>query len=84
MKWHSWSWKAKPWSCEQRESGLLEESLTPGTFVFTVPDAAPSGVSVEVVNSTLVKVFWFGIPRDRVRGHLRGYKVTNFSISICI
>lgn len=84
MKWHSWSWKAKPWSCEQHESGLLEESLTPETFVFTVPDAAPSGVSVEVVNSTLVKVFWFGIPRDRVRGHLRGYKVTNFSISICI
>ncbi|NXR33931.1 NCHL1 protein, partial [Zosterops hypoxanthus] len=41
-----------------------------------VPDAAPSGVSVEVVNSTLVKVFWFGIPRDRVRGHLRGYKVS--------
>ncbi|NXU52501.1 NCHL1 protein, partial [Turnix velox] len=41
-----------------------------------VPDAAPSGVSVDVVNSTLVKVFWFGIPRDRVRGHLRGYKVS--------
>ncbi|NXA81156.1 NCHL1 protein, partial [Thryothorus ludovicianus] len=40
-----------------------------------VPDAAPSGVSVEVVNSTLVEVYWFGIPRDRVRGHLRGYKV---------
>ncbi|NXJ87386.1 NCHL1 protein, partial [Corythaixoides concolor] len=43
-------------------------------LVFTVPDAAPSSVSVDVVNSTLVKVFWFGIPRDRVRGHLRGYK----------
>ncbi|KFP92775.1 Neural cell adhesion molecule L1-like, partial [Haliaeetus albicilla] len=41
-----------------------------------VPDAAPSGVSVDIVNSTLVKVFWFGIPRDRVRGHLRGYKVS--------
>ncbi|NXS93504.1 NCHL1 protein, partial [Jacana jacana] len=46
------------------------------TSVFTVPDAAPSGVSVDVVNSTLVKVFWFGIPRDRVRGHLKGYKVS--------
>lgn len=59
-------------------------SLICGTFAFTVPDAAPSGVSVDIVNSTLVKVFWFGIPRDRVRGHLRGYKVTNFSLNICI
>lgn len=84
MKWHSWSWEAKPWSCEHCESGLLEVFLTPGTFVFTVPDAAPLGVSVEVVDSTRVRVFWLGIPRDRVRGHLRGYKVTNFSINICI
>lgn len=59
-------------------------SLICSTFVFTVPDAAPSGVSVDIVNSTLVKVFWFGIPRDRVRGHLRGYKVTNFTLNNCI
>ncbi|XP_068058422.1 neural cell adhesion molecule L1-like protein isoform X3 [Anomalospiza imberbis] len=53
-----------------------EPNITIGYSGEDVPDAAPSGVSVEVVNSTLVKVFWFGIPRDRVRGHLRGYKVS--------
>ncbi|NXS82009.1 NCHL1 protein, partial [Erpornis zantholeuca] len=53
-----------------------EPNVTIGYSGEDVPDAAPSGVSVEVVNSTLVKVFWLGIPRDRVRGHLRGYKVS--------
>ncbi|CAN8186268.1 unnamed protein product [Coccothraustes coccothraustes] len=53
-----------------------EPNITIGYSGEDVPDAAPLGVSVEVVNSTLVKVFWFGIPRDRVRGHLRGYKVS--------
>ncbi|NWU18429.1 NCHL1 protein, partial [Cephalopterus ornatus] len=53
-----------------------EPNITIGYSGEDFPDAAPSGVSVEVVNSTLVEVFWFGIPRDRVRGHLRGYKVS--------
>ncbi|KAM9374679.1 neural cell adhesion molecule L1-like protein [Phaethornis superciliosus] len=53
-----------------------EPNVTVGYSGEDVPDAAPSGVSVVVMNSTLVKVFWFGIPRDRVRGHLRGYKVS--------
>ncbi|XP_010188780.1 PREDICTED: neural cell adhesion molecule L1-like protein, partial [Mesitornis unicolor] len=52
-----------------------EPNVTIGYSGEDVPDAAPSGVSVDIVNSTVVKVFWFGIPRDRVRGHLRGYKV---------
>ncbi|KAM6256424.1 neural cell adhesion molecule L1-like protein isoform 1-T2 [Porphyrio hochstetteri] len=53
-----------------------EPNVTIGYSGEDVPDAAPSGVSVDIVNSTLVKVFWFGIPRDRVRGHLGGYKVS--------
>ncbi|XP_032554738.1 neural cell adhesion molecule L1-like protein isoform X7 [Chiroxiphia lanceolata] len=53
-----------------------EPNVTIGYSGEDFPDAAPSGVSVDVVNSTLVKVFWLGIPRDRVRGHLRGYKVS--------
>uniref|UniRef100_A0A8C5UE56 Neural cell adhesion molecule L1-like protein n=1 Tax=Malurus cyaneus samueli TaxID=2593467 RepID=A0A8C5UE56_9PASS len=53
-----------------------EPNITIGYSGEDFPDAAPSGVSVEVVNSTLVEVFWLGIPRDRVRGHLRGYKVS--------
>ncbi|XP_071295428.1 neural cell adhesion molecule L1-like protein isoform X3 [Agelaius tricolor] len=52
-----------------------EPNITIGYSGEDVPDAAPAGVSVEVLNSTLVEVFWVGIPRDRVRGHLRGYKV---------
>ncbi|NXK45163.1 NCHL1 protein, partial [Chauna torquata] len=53
-----------------------EPNITTGYSGEDIPDAAPSGVSVDIVNSTLVKVFWFGIPRDRVRGHLKGYKVS--------
>ncbi|KAJ7403230.1 cell adhesion molecule L1 like protein [Pitangus sulphuratus] len=53
-----------------------EPNVTIGYSGEDFPDAAPLGVSVNVVNSTLVKVYWFGIPRDRVRGHLRGYKVS--------
>ncbi|NWI30600.1 NCHL1 protein, partial [Sula dactylatra] len=53
-----------------------EPNVTIGYSGEDIPDAAPSGVSVDIVNSTLVKVFWFGIPRDRVRGHLKGYKVS--------
>uniref|UniRef100_A0A8B9PUU8 Neural cell adhesion molecule L1-like protein n=1 Tax=Apteryx owenii TaxID=8824 RepID=A0A8B9PUU8_APTOW len=53
-----------------------EPNVTTGYSGEDIPDAAPSSVSVDTVNSTLVKVFWFGIPRDRVRGHLRGYKVS--------
>uniref|UniRef100_A0A8C7E9A3 Neural cell adhesion molecule L1-like protein n=1 Tax=Nothoprocta perdicaria TaxID=30464 RepID=A0A8C7E9A3_NOTPE len=51
-----------------------EPNVTTGYSGEDIPDAAPSSVSVDTLNSTLVKVFWFGIPRDRVRGHLRGYK----------
>ncbi|NWY04506.1 NCHL1 protein, partial [Nothoprocta ornata] len=53
-----------------------EPNVTTGYSGEDIPDAAPSSVSVDTLNSTLVKVFWFGIPRDRVRGHLRGYKVS--------
>ncbi|KAF2987859.1 hypothetical protein EK904_011981 [Melospiza melodia maxima] len=52
-----------------------EPNITIGYSGEDVPDAAPARVSVEVINSTLVEVFWSAIPRDRVRGHLGGYKV---------
>ncbi|XP_048210845.1 neural cell adhesion molecule L1-like protein [Perognathus longimembris pacificus] len=39
------------------------------------PDTAPVIHSVDVINSTLVKVEWSTIPKDRVHGHLRGYQV---------
>ncbi|XP_038265991.1 neural cell adhesion molecule L1-like protein isoform X6 [Dermochelys coriacea] len=52
-----------------------EPNVTTGYSGEDIPDAAPSSVIVEVMNSTLVKAIWSGIPRDRVRGHLKGYKV---------
>ncbi|XP_029449318.1 neural cell adhesion molecule L1-like protein isoform X2 [Rhinatrema bivittatum] len=39
------------------------------------PDAAPLNVTVEILNSTLIKVSWSKITEDQARGHLGGYKV---------
>lgn len=41
----------------------------------TDPDTAPVIHGVDVINSTLVKVSWSTIPKDRVHGHLKGYQV---------
>ncbi|XP_060622312.2 neural cell adhesion molecule L1-like protein isoform X1 [Anolis sagrei] len=45
-----------------------------------IPEAAPSDVIVQVINSTLAKAIWSTIPKDRVRGHLKGYKVNWWKI----
>lgn len=42
---------------------------------FTDPDTAPVIQGVDVINSTVVKVTWSTIPKDRVHGHLKGYQV---------
>lgn len=42
---------------------------------FADPDSAPVVRGVDVVNSTLVKVTWSPIPKDRVHGRLKGYQV---------
>ncbi|XP_011382147.1 neural cell adhesion molecule L1-like protein [Pteropus vampyrus] len=39
------------------------------------PDAAPEIRGVDVINSTLAKVTWSAVPKDSVRGHLRGYEI---------
>ncbi|XP_069875079.1 neural cell adhesion molecule L1-like protein isoform X1 [Dipodomys merriami] len=39
------------------------------------PDTAPVIHSVDIINSTLVKVEWSTIPKDRVHGRLKGYQV---------
>ncbi|XP_019511054.1 PREDICTED: neural cell adhesion molecule L1-like protein [Hipposideros armiger] len=39
------------------------------------PDAAPRIQGVDVINSTVVKVTWSAIPKDRVHGRLKGYQV---------
>lgn len=39
------------------------------------PDAAPSNVSVNLVNQMIANVTWTEISQDRIRGHLSGYKI---------
>ncbi|XP_075854579.1 neural cell adhesion molecule L1-like protein isoform X2 [Microcebus murinus] len=39
------------------------------------PDTAPVIHRVDVINSTLVKVTWSTIPKDRVHGRLKGYQI---------
>ncbi|KAM6169201.1 neural cell adhesion molecule L1-like protein [Rhynchocyon petersi] len=39
------------------------------------PDIAPVIHRVEVMNSTVVKVTWSAIPKERVHGHLKGYQI---------
>ncbi|XP_008587863.1 PREDICTED: neural cell adhesion molecule L1-like protein [Galeopterus variegatus] len=39
------------------------------------PDTAPVIHGVDIINSTLVKVSWSTIPKDRVHGHLKGYQI---------
>nr|XP_020646674.1 neural cell adhesion molecule L1-like protein isoform X2 [Pogona vitticeps] len=53
-----------------------EPSLVTGYSSEDIPEAAPSNVIVHAINSTLAKAIWSKIPKDRVRGHLRGYKVS--------
>ncbi|XP_065135849.2 neural cell adhesion molecule L1-like protein isoform X3 [Paramisgurnus dabryanus] len=39
------------------------------------PSAAPEDVAVEVMNNTVVKVNWALVHKDKLRGHLGGYRV---------
>lgn len=41
----------------------------------SVPLEAPMDVGVQLINSTAIKVSWFTVDRESVRGHLLGYKV---------
>ncbi|XP_013917832.1 PREDICTED: neural cell adhesion molecule L1-like protein isoform X2 [Thamnophis sirtalis] len=57
-----------------------EPNILTGYSSEDIPEAAPSNVIVQVLNSSLAKVIWSTIPKDRVRGHLRGYKVNWWKI----
>uniref|UniRef100_A0A3P9K240 Cell adhesion molecule L1 like n=1 Tax=Oryzias latipes TaxID=8090 RepID=A0A3P9K240_ORYLA len=39
------------------------------------PSAAPDDVAVEVMNSSVVNVTWKQVPKDKLHGHLGGYRV---------
>ncbi|XP_053234142.1 neural cell adhesion molecule L1-like protein isoform X1 [Podarcis raffonei] len=57
-----------------------EPNIITGYSSEDIPEAAPSNVIVHAINSTLAKAIWSTIPKDRVRGHLRGYKVSWWKI----
>lgn len=42
---------------------------------FTVPSAAPDNVDVKVMNGSVVKVTWKRVHKDKLHGHLGGYRV---------
>lgn len=44
-------------------------------WIFAVPSAAPEDVAVEVMNGSLVKVSWTRVHKDKMHGHLGGYRV---------
>ncbi|XP_053171049.1 neural cell adhesion molecule L1-like protein [Scomber japonicus] len=39
------------------------------------PSAAPNNVTVEVINSSVVKVTWKRVHKDKLHGHLGGYRI---------
>ncbi|XP_041748484.2 neural cell adhesion molecule L1-like protein isoform X8 [Coregonus clupeaformis] len=43
--------------------------------VTSVPSAAPDDVEVEVMNNSLVKVSWTRVHKDKLHGHLGGYRI---------
>ncbi|KAM7402589.1 hypothetical protein PAMP_017813 [Pampus punctatissimus] len=43
--------------------------------VTSVPSAAPDDVAVEVMNSSVVKVSWMRVHKDKLHGHLGGYRI---------
>nr|XP_046240743.1 neural cell adhesion molecule L1-like protein isoform X2 [Scatophagus argus] len=40
------------------------------------PSAAPDDVAVEVINSSVVKVSWTRVHKDKLHGHLGGYRIS--------
>ncbi len=40
-----------------------------------VPSAAPEDVAVDGMNNTMVKVKWDHVHKDKLNGHLGGYRV---------
>nr|XP_046198784.1 neural cell adhesion molecule L1-like protein isoform X8 [Oncorhynchus gorbuscha] len=43
--------------------------------VTSVPSAAPDDVAVEVMNNSLVKVNWTRVHKEKLHGHLGGYRI---------
>ncbi|XP_077134184.1 neural cell adhesion molecule L1-like protein isoform X1 [Ranitomeya variabilis] len=44
------------------------------------PDAAPSNLSVNLLNNMIANVTWEEMSQDRIRGHLSGYKIIYWKV----
>lgn len=44
------------------------------------PSAAPEDVAVEVINSSVVKVSWKRVHKDKLHGHLGGYRISSWRL----
>ncbi|KAM3915225.1 neural cell adhesion molecule L1-like protein isoform 1-T2 [Leptodactylus fuscus] len=71
---------------EIRVQAINNIGASPDPEIFTMysgedtPDAAPSNVSVNLVNHMIANVTWTEIPQDRIRGHLSGYKIIYWKV----
>ncbi|XP_013764694.1 neural cell adhesion molecule L1-like protein isoform X4 [Pundamilia nyererei] len=53
-----------------------EPKLVTGYSGEDFPSAAPDDVAVEVMNSSVVKVSWTRVHKDKLHGHLGGYRIS--------
>ncbi|XP_036957871.1 neural cell adhesion molecule L1-like protein isoform X4 [Acanthopagrus latus] len=53
-----------------------EPKIVTGYSGEDVPSAAPDDVAVEVMNSSVVKVSWTRVHKDKLHGHLGGYRIS--------
>ncbi|XP_066527992.1 cell adhesion molecule L1-like a isoform X2 [Hoplias malabaricus] len=83
MKRHSFSVKGTPTfvpyeikiQAKNHQGWAPEPRVVTGYSGEDFPLAAPGNVSVEVLNSTLLRVSWSLVPQAQLRGHLGGYNV---------
>ncbi|XP_066469397.1 neural cell adhesion molecule L1 isoform X2 [Tiliqua scincoides] len=52
-----------------------EPSIFSGYSGEKIPEAVPDGIGIEVINSTTIKLSWLLSDKERVWGHIKGFKV---------
>uniref|UniRef100_A0A4W3J3B6 Neural cell adhesion molecule L1-like protein n=1 Tax=Callorhinchus milii TaxID=7868 RepID=A0A4W3J3B6_CALMI len=57
-----------------------EPKIATGYSGEDLPEDAPMNVALEVMNSTVIKVTWSEVQKEKIRGHLEGYKIVYWKI----
>ncbi|KAJ6654514.1 hypothetical protein lerEdw1_006821 [Lerista edwardsae] len=52
-----------------------EPSIFSGYSGEKIPEAVPDGIGIEMINSTTIKLSWLLSDRERLWGHIKGFKV---------